>query len=235
MQTTHDIVDRLSRYRNVLLRLRSLGFARVFSDNLSDAVGISASQVRRDFATFDLRGVKRGGYPLDPLIKRLDHLLGVSPVMKVIIVGCGNIGTALLRSYGKQRAGISVVAAFDIRPDIISPEAETPIYDVRELEKFVRRENIGIAVLAVPEGDAPRLAERLAGCGIQGILNFTPAQIRGAKNCAVHNLNIAIEIEKLFYLVHFSQNDTARGDQVKTAKKNEGNINRQPAKKKKES
>lgn len=207
MQSPQDIVERLSRYRNVLLRLRSLGFARVFSDNLSDALGISASQVRRDLAAFNMRGAKRGGYPLATLLEQLDLLLGVSTTLNVIIVGCGNIGTALLTTYGKRREGVCVVAAFDIRAEVLAPDAEVPILDVRDMDTYITREKIEVAILTVPEQAAPRLMDRLAAAGIRGVLNFTPAQIRGTPDCIVQNLNIRLEIEKLFYLVHFTRHN----------------------------
>jgi redox-sensing transcriptional repressor len=39
-------IIRLSRYKNALNRLRTLNFVRVFSDNLADAAGVTAAQVR---------------------------------------------------------------------------------------------------------------------------------------------------------------------------------------------
>ncbi len=95
---TREAMERLSRYRGVLLRLQGLGFVKVFSDNLADALGVSASQVRKDFAAFDMQGVRRGGYQVADLLERLSKLLGMADSLPVVVIGCGNIGTALLQT-----------------------------------------------------------------------------------------------------------------------------------------
>lgn len=95
-----DVIERLSRYRSVLLRLKGLGFVRVFSDNLADALGVSGSLVRKDLGQHGIRGVRRGGYTIDTLIERLTDVLGVSGVLKVVVIGCGHIGSAIVSMYG---------------------------------------------------------------------------------------------------------------------------------------
>ncbi len=207
MHVTKEIVERLSRYRAVLLRLKSLGFVKVFSDNLGDALGISSSQVRKDFAAFGMRGVKRGGYQVGDLLARLNELLGSSGLLPVVVVGCGNIGKALLQTYGRRRDGVSAVAGFDIRAEVLAPEADVPILDVRELVDYIEREKIRVAILTVPEQAASGEMERLRQAGIEGVLNFTATQLRSSPDCIVHSINLRMEIEKLFYLVHFTRHD----------------------------
>lgn len=214
MQVSKEIVERLSRYRAVLLRLKSLGFVKVFSDNLGDALGISASQVRKDFAAFGMRGVKRGGYQIGDLLSRLDELLGSSGLLQVVVVGCGKIGKALLETYGRRRDGVCAVAGFDIRGDVLAPDAEVPILDVRELTGYIEREKIRVAILTVPEQAANGEMERLRQAGIEGVLNFTATQLRGSPGCMVHSINIRMEIEKLFYLVHFTRHDVAQAGEA---------------------
>ena len=95
-----EIIKRLSQYKSVLQKLKTLGFVKVFSDNLGDAIGVSSSLVRRDFTAFGLTGNKRGGYNIDELITRLNTILGKEDVQRIIIVGCGKIGTALMNYTG---------------------------------------------------------------------------------------------------------------------------------------
>lgn len=199
-----DAVERLSRYRAVLLRLKALGFVKVFSDNLGDATGISASQVRKDFAAYGMRGVKRGGYHISELVERLTAVLGVSGVLKTVVVGCGQIGSALLRSYGARREGVCVAAGFDINPQKLNPQAGVPILDVRELVDFVGQQGIRVAILAVPEEAAPGLMEQIRRSGIRGVLNFTQAQLRSDPLCIVQNIDIRMEVEKLFCRVEMA-------------------------------
>lgn len=193
-----DVIERLSRYRSVLMRLKALGFARVFSDNLADALGVSASLVRKDLGAHGIRGVKRGGYNVELLVERLTEVLGVSGILKIVIVGCGHIGSALLRTYGGKRHGVTAVAGFDIKPQIINSGAPVPILDVHDLPGFVERNDIAIAVLCVPEEAAATVMETIRGSRIRGVLNFTTAHLRSDEQCIVQTLDIRMEIEKLF-------------------------------------
>ncbi|AKJ63663.1 redox-sensing transcriptional repressor Rex [Kiritimatiella glycovorans] len=208
-----ETVQRLSQYKNVLHKLKSLGFVRVFSDNLADALGVSASLVRKDFSTFGFTGNKRGGYRIDELLEKMDRLFGKNEIKRIVVVGCGKIGMALINHHGFAREGIRVLAGFDTDPEVINPEASFPIYDVSELPEFVKREKISVAAMAVPEGAAGRVLDTLVECGIHGVLNFTPLQLKSREDCVIHNINIAMEIEKLFYLLRFNEN--AGQDKVK--------------------
>lgn len=195
----------MSQYKNVLYNLKSLGFVRVFSDNLGDAVGVSASLVRKDFSFFGLTGHKRGGYHIDDLIEKLNKILGKDEIQRVVIVGCGKIGTALINHHGFARERIKVVAGFDVNHDVINRDAPIPIYEVSELPEYIRRENIRIAVMAVPENATAQIMDMLLKSGIRGILNFAPVQLKGNDRCIIRNINIAMEIENLFSYVRFMQ------------------------------
>ena len=218
MQVSKEIVERLSRYRSVLLRLRGLGFVKVFSDNLGDALGMSASQVRKDFSAFGLRGVKRGGYDVESLLSRLDELLGATEVLRVVVIGCGNVGRALLQTYGRSRDGICAVAGFDVDSQIVDPEADLPIYDVQNVVEYIDKEKIKVAILSVPEQAAMEEMQRLCQSSVEGVLNFTTAQLRSCEQLLVHNIDIRMEIEKLFYRVNFNKHGLALVDADKSDK-----------------
>lgn len=204
MIVSNETVERLSRYRAALRRLKTMGLVRLFSDNLGDAAGVSASQVRKDFQAFGIRGVRRGGYQVAELAVELDAILGVDGPMKVVLVGCGHIGGALLRTYSMPRDGLSIVAGFDVDPAVINPEATPPILDVRELADYVVQLKIQVAVLAVPEKAIPHILELLRGTGVRGILNFAPVPLRDSEDWIVRNIDIRMEIEKLFHHIGFS-------------------------------
>lgn len=199
-----DIVQRLSKYRNVLYKLKGLGFVKVFSDNLGDALEISPALVRKDFSQFNLTGNKRGGYRIDDLLEKLNRLLGKDKPHKIVIVGCGKIGQALMNYHGFAREGIQVVAGFDVDPAILNPTAKTPIYDTKELKAFVKREGIKIAIMAVPDSAAAQVLDLLHACDLKGVLNFAPLQLKRTEKCIIRNINIGMEIENLFYFLRFS-------------------------------
>ena len=207
-----DVIERLSRYRSVLLRLKGLGFVRVFSDNLADALGVSGSLVRKDLGQHGIRGVRRGGYTIDTLIERLTDVLGVSGVLKVVVIGCGHIGSAIVSMYGGRRHGICVVAGFDIDPQVIDTEAAVPVYDVHELVEVVDREEVDVAVLSVPEEAAPSVMDMIRSSRIRGVLNFTTAHLRSNAQGLVHTIDIRMEIEKLFCMVKMASQQDAAAD-----------------------
>lgn len=206
MSSQEDSVKRLSSYRRVLYKLKSLGFIRVFSDNLADALGLSPAQVRKDFSIHGLTGNKKSGYVVSELLERLDVILGKNDVLKVAIVGCGKMGSALMNYNGFSGEGMKVVAGFDSTPSLIDPQARIPILDIDDMPDFIMKENVKIAILTVPESAAARTMDQLVSCGIRGILNFTPIPFKNTENCIVHNINIAIELENMFYFVKNLEN-----------------------------
>jgi redox-sensing transcriptional repressor len=204
MNTTKEVVVRLTNYKNVLEKLRSLGFVKVFSDNLADSLAVSPALVRKDFSAFGLVGRKRAGYRVDDLISQLNDILGAHETQRVIVVGCGKIGTALMRYRGFTREKIRVVSGFDADPAKIDLNAPVPIRDMNDIEAIVKSENVTVAILAVPETVASQVAEALIASGIKGILNFAPILLKGGHGTVVQNINIALELENLFCLLRFA-------------------------------
>jgi redox-sensing transcriptional repressor len=194
-------VARLSQYKNALVRLKSLGFVKVFSDNLADALGIRPTQVRKDFSLFQISGNKRGGYNIHELLDRILTLLGKTETQEVVLVGLGHMGMALAKYTGFRKEGIHICACFDIDPAKHNPQAQPPIFPMEKLVETVDRRHIRIAVVAVPDIAAQRVADLLAAAGIKGILNFAPIQLRTPTDVEVRNVNLVQELENLFYFV----------------------------------
>jgi redox-sensing transcriptional repressor len=193
---------RLSRYRNALRRLKSLGFVKVFSGNLADAAGVTSSQVRKDFSLFGITGNRRGGYHVDELIDRIGHILGKNELQKVVIVGMGNIGKALMRYRGFEAGGIKIVAGFDNDSARFNASDEVPVLPMEEFRQFINSNGIKIAILAVPDMVAHQVSELMIAAGIKGILNFAPIQLRGADNVIISSINLEVELENLIYFVN---------------------------------
>lgn len=168
MVTNKNCIIRLSRYKSALYRLQSLGFVKVFSENLADAVGVTASQVRKDFSLFGLGGNKRGGYEIPSLLEKLNNILGKDRVQKVVVVGAGRLGGALMRYNGFEKEGISIVAGFDIDPERCNKAAAVPVLHIEELKDFVKANAVRIGIIAVPEVAAGQVAELMIAAGIKG-------------------------------------------------------------------
>jgi redox-sensing transcriptional repressor len=149
-------IIRLSRYKNALNRLKALNFVRVFSDNLADAAGVTAAQVRKDFSLFGITGNRRGGYKVDELSDQLNRILGKDQLQEVVVIGMGNIGKALFHYGGLEKSGIRIAAGFDIDPVKFDRQSPQPVLPLEDLVSFVKERGITLGVIAVPDYAASR-------------------------------------------------------------------------------
>ncbi len=206
MNANQEVIRRLSRYRNVMQKMKGLGLIKVFSDNLADAIGVSSSLVRKDFSMFDLTGNKRGGYRIDDLVSKLNVLLGKDKKQRIIIIGCGKLGRALMNHNGFPRVGIRVIAGFDSDPEVLDAEAPIPILHIKTIKEFIVKNKIRVVALTVPEPAAHGLVDMLKKTWVKGVINFSPLPLKSSEDFIIHNVNIEQEIENLFYNIHFAEN-----------------------------
>ena len=204
-----DMLVRITRYYRALNRLRSIGLEKVFAHNLADAAGVSAAIVRKDFSLLEIHGQKRGGYEIVALIDRLGEILGKGEAQNVIIVGCGRIGKSLMHYSGFEPDGIKIVAGFDSDPLVYSDASNPiPVYPLSRLEEVIEALDVKVAIITVPEASAADCFQRLTEANIQGVLNFSPVTLKsqvidGVLRPVVHNINIALELEQIFYEVQY--------------------------------
>ena len=196
-----ELVIRLLKYRRILNQLKNLGFEKVFSNNLGDAIGVAPALVRKDFSLLVLGGNKRGGYNIDYLSEQLNRILGKTREQKIVIVGMGKIGTAIAQYKGFLQGDFEVAAGFDIRPVDLTSELATPVLAMDVLPEYIAANHIEVAILSVPEEVATECHRLLKDAGIKGLLNFTPVELKTTQNCIIHNINIGVEIENLFFQV----------------------------------
>jgi redox-sensing transcriptional repressor len=195
-----DKIYRLLNYKNILVRLKSIGFVKVFSDNLADSLEVSPSLVRKDFRQFGIRGAQKGGYQIDAVLEKINEILGVNRKHKVVIIGAGRIGQALQSFPGFKKDGIQIIAVFDNDPEKIHEDGEIPVYHVKYLPDIIRKNNIRLAILAVPENAALGCMEALESSGVKGILNFTSLNLKSEK-IKINNVNIGNELENLIFSI----------------------------------
>lgn len=200
---------RVTRYYRSLNRLKTIGLEKVFAHNLADAAGVSAATVRKDFSQLEIYGQKRGGYDLSELLEALGTILGKGDSQNCIIVGCGRIGKAMMHYNGFEQDGIRVVAGFDSDPLVYSDATHPiPVYPLSRIDEVVAALDVKVGILTVPEQAASDSYERLLSSGVLGILNFTPITIKAqvqkdGRLPVVHNVNIALELEQIFYELKF--------------------------------
>ena len=222
-QLNKSLVLRLVRYLRVLKKLKSLGIVNVFSNNLGDAVGVTPAVVRKDFSLINIQGNKRGGYNIDNLMHELGAILGKQDRQDVVIVGCGRIGTALMNYREFEKEGIRVLAGFDNDPAKQNPDVPVPVLPMDRLKDFVAERSVEVAIIAVPESSAALVFDDMIRAGIRGFLNFTSVELKCQgkcdrqtcpHNCTVHNVNISLELENLFYLINMEQLKVLRPEEL---------------------
>jgi redox-sensing transcriptional repressor len=178
-----------------------MGFVKVFSENLADAIGVTSVQVRKDFSLFGLVGNKKGGYQIDDLIPKLDDLLGKNQMHQIIVVGSGNIGRALINYKGFEHSCIRIAAAFDSDESRIKRISEIPVLPFSEMKDYIKKHKIKVAVIAVPDVAAQSVLDQLAAAGIKGVLNFAPVKLNTPEQFVIHNMNLGRELETILYFV----------------------------------
>ncbi len=195
-------IYRLSIYLRCLQRLVDHRVATISSGHLAKAAGVSPAQLRKDIAHFGQWGTRGLGYPVEKLAAVLRDALGREKLQPVVLVGAGNLGSALLRYQGFQREGFEVIAAFDTDPEAARARGlAVPVHDERDMEAFLRAHEVRLAIVCVPAAQAQSVANRLVTAGVQGILNFSPAVIEVPKEVVVNSVDLASELENLSYFI----------------------------------
>lgn len=172
------VIRRLPRYYRYLDDLHGKGTVRISSSMLGEKMGITASQIRQDLSCFGEFGQQGYGYNVEELRAEIGHILGVDERHRIIVVGVGNLGRALMQNFHFNDAGFLLEAAFDVSPALVGTRiAGVPVLDMGELEGFLSARCPDVAVLTVPQAAAQETADRLIELGVRGFWNFTNVEL----------------------------------------------------------
>jgi redox-sensing transcriptional repressor len=195
-------LNRLSIYLRCLRRLREQGVRRVASQALAKQFRLSATQIRKDLAQFGEFGIRGVGYDVDQLCGRLSALLGVDRQRAIVIVGMGNLGSALARHVGFNNDSFAVVGGFDNDDQKVgSVIGHLRVSHISELPEVAARTCAEIGVLTVPASAAQRNYDALTGAGVKAVLNFAPARLRLDPEVPTKNVDLSIDLEELGFLL----------------------------------
>lgn len=168
------VIRRLPRYYRFLYDLKENGVTRISSRELSQRMRLTASQIRQDLNCFGGFGQQGYGYMVDQLYDEIGRILGMDKLTKAILLGVGNLGTAVGNHIDFKTRGFNLIGLFDDNPELVGDtRADMTIRSTDELEAFCRKEKPEMAVLCIPKEAAPRLVEKLVECGVKGFWNFS--------------------------------------------------------------
>jgi redox-sensing transcriptional repressor len=195
-------LNRLSFYLRCLRHLQELGIKRISSQEMARRYHLSATQIRKDLAQFGEFGIRGVGYEVDELAEHLNALLGLDHQHAMLIVGMGNLGSALAQYLGFNYGAFHVVAGVDNDPRKIGRKVGSfVVRSADDLADVVRESGAEIGVLAVPAEAAQENYDRLADVGIKAVLNFAPVRVKRRPGVPLKNVDLRINLEELAFFL----------------------------------
>jgi len=205
-KVSNAIIRRLPRYRRYLNELRKQGVKKISSNELSELIGYTASQIRQDLNTFGGFGQQGYGYTVDSLFNEINRILGLDREYKTIVVGIGNLGQAITNYTYYYKIGFNIVGLFDVNPKLVGLSInDVLVRDFSEMSDFVKENNIDIAIICVNRENAQKVTNVLVDAGIEGIWNFAPLDLDVPEHVAVENVHLSDSLHTLSFMVRSNE------------------------------
>lgn len=193
-------VSRLSVYSRYLTEVEKQHIVSISSGEIAEGMGGTPAQVRKDLAYFGEFGTRGVGYNVKQLNQEIKNILGLSKKWKMILIGAGNLGSALSQYRGFRERGFEIIGVFDNDLNKVGLKLNgLPIYPVSELESYIAENDISIAIIAVPGEYAQDVADMLLETTVKGILNFAPVVLTAPEEMKVRNVDLSVNLEVLSY------------------------------------
>lgn len=197
------VIKRLPKYYRYLRELDKNEVDRISSKELSEKIGFTASQIRQDLNCFGDFGQQGYGYNVKELLYQISVILGLNKEYNTVIIGAGNIGQAIANYNSFHKMAFNLKGIFDVNVKLIGLKIrDIEIRDMDEIEKFLKDENIHIAIICVPKGRAQGVADIVTASGVKGIWNFAPIDLKVPSNIIVENVHLSESLMTLSYLLN---------------------------------
>lgn len=199
-EISQAVIGRLPRYFRYLGELKDEGVERISSQDLSQLMNVTASQIRQDFNNFGGFGQQGYGYNVEYLYQEIGKILGLNRQYRFIIIGAGNLGQALGGYLNFEKRGFLFSGIFDKNPALVGKEVRgIKVQSMDEIEKFLKENEVDIAVLTIPKTSAVEVAEQLVKNGIKAIWNFAHVDLNVPEGIQVENVHLSDSLMKLSY------------------------------------
>jgi redox-sensing transcriptional repressor len=199
---SEGMIQRLSHYLRHVVTLKDQGKRTVTSQNISDITKINSAEVRRDLIYFGVKGRRGVGFNIDDLIKTFNRILGHEENVRIVLVGAGNLGRAILNYKMLNKFGFIIENVFDNDKEIIGKKiSEKEIMDISLMKAIIKDKSLKVAILAVSTNSAQYVANLLVDSGIKVIINYTSMPVKVPSNIIVQAADpIEILLHTLYYL-----------------------------------
>ncbi len=199
-EISRAVIKRLPRYYRYLGELLDDGVERISSNELSDRMQVTASQIRQDLNNFGGFGQQGYGYKVKFLYHEIGKILGLDKTYNMIILGAGNLGQALANYVRFEKRGFRVIGMFDVNPQLIGKKIRgIEIRMLDELPEFLKQNDIQIATLTLPKAAAEEVAIKLVESGIRAIWNFAHTDLDLPDDVVVENVHLSESLMQLSY------------------------------------
>jgi len=192
-------VQRLPLYLQCLEQLdtNSVGIS---SKKIAEIAKVNDAQVRRDLSYLGTLGTRGVGYDVLTLRKQLELELGLVDGLSAVIIGIGNLGSALAEYEGFKEKGFKIVGLFDSDSKKLNKQiGNLAVKPLSEIKNTCEKYNVSIGIIATPEKVAEEIADKLIDCGIKSILNFAPIMLKNKSGVQIRSVDLSQELQILSY------------------------------------
>lgn len=194
------VISRLPIYYRLLSRLKVEGRAVVSSQELGDALGVTPAQIRKDLSYFGRFGKQGRGYSVQRLIEELRQILGLERRWKMVLVGIGQLGRAIVSYDGFAPQGFEITSLYDADPQTIGTVVSgLTVRDAKRLETDLITEPPEIGVVAVPADHAQDVIDALVRSGVRAILNYAPRAVQVPPHIRLQQIDPVISLQSITY------------------------------------
>ncbi len=207
-QISQAVIRRMPRYYRYLGELIDQGVERISSNELSQRMKVTASQIRQDLNNFGGFGQQGYGYNVKYLYSEIGKILGLDRQHNIIVIGAGNLGQALANYVNFEKRGFMITALFDVNPTLAGVSVRgIEIHMMDEIEAYIKNNKVDIAALTMPKTKAEECANRLVDLGIKAIWNFAHLDLELPDDVVVENVHLSDSLMQLSYNIVSGKNN----------------------------
>jgi redox-sensing transcriptional repressor len=185
-------IRRLPSYLNIIKSAKHSGDEYISGTVIASELNLEPIQVRKDLSITGIIGKPKKGYPVHALVESIEGFLGWNKERRAVLVGAGNLGSALMGYQEFKAHGMSIVAAYDADPTRIGSAVHgVEIRNVSLMDSEIPVLGAKMAILTVPSAHAQPTADRLIACGIESIWNFTNVKLRVPESVVVQKEDLS--------------------------------------------